>query len=281
MPELPELEVTRDGLRTAAMGRRVVRADVRHPACLKTFDPPLEAIVGRHVTGVERQGKFICLTLGHDLHVCVHLMLDGRFAFFPSGRNPAKSHLLSIGLDSGQDLRVTETSTKHRVRVFVAADLRLIPAIATQGDDPLGRGFTPERLEVLLATRSQTVKSFLTDQHLLTGIGNAYSDEILHEARLSPFQLSRRLTAQEASRLHAAIGSVLRAAIEQLSRLDHIPDRRDRTFLKVHSRRGMPCPVCGTAVEYVSYTDSNTYYCPKCQTDGRKLADRRLSRLLK
>jgi len=281
MPELPELEVTRGKLTPLLVGRTVTLAEARHPACLKTFEPPLSALVGRTVTGVERRGKFICLVFDRGLHLCIHLMLDGRFVVVPSKQTLARSHLFRLSLDSGSDLRVMENATKHRVQVYVAESPEAVPAIAVQGLDPLAPGFTFDRFLAALARRNQTAKSFLIDQRAVSSIGNCYSDEILHAARLSPFLHTSKLPDPDARRLFDAIPTVLNNATKALRRLDHIPDRRDRSFLAVHGRRGEPCPECATAIEYVSYSDWNIYYCPKCQTGGRKLADRRLSRLLK
>jgi formamidopyrimidine-DNA glycosylase len=286
VPELPELEVIRTRLAAEVVGRSVTRAELRHPACLKTVKPALDDLAGRKLAAVSRRGKFTVLESGRwDLGVgvclCVHLMLDGAFALLPSSRKPTKNHLLLLGLDDGRDLRVTESGTKHRAAVYVARRPEDVPQIAASGLDPLSPGFTLERFRAALDRKSQTLGSFLTDGRLIAGIGNCYSDEILHVARLSPFALTGRLAEVESSRLFDAVGTVLRDAVARLSGLDHLPDRRDRTFLRVHGRKDKPCPACGDTVRWVSYAESNTYYCPTCQTGGRPLADRRLSRLLK
>lgn len=286
VPELPELEVIKTRLGAELVGRTVTRAELRHPACLKTVEPALEELVGRKFTGVSRLGKFTVFEfgpwdLGLGVCLCVHLMLDGAFALIPSSRKPTKNHLLVLGLDDRRDLRVTESGTKHRVAVHVAHNPREVPQVASSGLDPLGAAFTLDAFRSALAQKNQTLKSFLTDGRLITGIGNCYSDEILHAARLSPFALTGRLADPDSARLFESVGAVLRDAIARLSALDHLPDRRDRTFLRVHGRKDKPCPACGDAVRWVSYAESNTYYCPKCQTGGKLLADRRLSRLLK
>jgi formamidopyrimidine-DNA glycosylase len=286
VPELPELEVIRTRLAAELVGRTVTRAELRHPACLKTVEPALGELVGRKLTAVSRRGKFTVLEsgrsgLGVGICLCVHLMLDGAFVLVPSSRKPTKNHLLLLGLDDGRDLRLSESGTKHRAAVYVARRPEDVPQIAASGLDPLDPGFTLERFRAALGQRSQTLKSFLTDGRLVTGIGNCYSDEILHVARLSPFALTGRLAEVDSGRLFEAVGTVLRDAAARLCGLDHLPDRRDRTFLRVHGRKDRPCPACGDAVRWVSYAESNTYYCPTCQTGGRALADRRLSRLLK
>jgi formamidopyrimidine-DNA glycosylase len=286
VPELPELEVIKTRLAAEVVGRTVTRAELRHPACLKTVEPALDELVGRKFAAVSRLGKFTVLGFGDwDLEfgvfLCVHLMLDGAFALVPSSRKPTKNHLLVLGLDDKRDLRVTESGTKHRVAVHLARQPRDVPQIAAAGLDPLSAAFTLDAFRTSLAEKNQTLKSFLCDGRLITGIGNCYSDEILHAARLSPFALTGRIREPDAARLFDSVGAVLRDAIARLSEIDHLPDRRDRTFLRVHGRKDKPCPACGEAVRWVSYAESNTCYCPNCQTGGKPLADRRMSRLLK
>lgn len=281
MPELPELEVIKNRLRLALIGRHITGAVLRDPACLKTVDPPLTALAGSHVKTLVRRGKFLDITTDTGLHLCIHLMLNGRLAVGPSGPPMRRNDLLAVQLDRNEELRVSEFGTRRRVAVHLVRDPQTVDWIATGGVDPLNPEFTLRWFRSALARRNRTVKRFLTDQRAVTGIGNAYSDEILFEARLSPFQQTGALKPEQMIRLYTAVRKVLGDAIVRLKALDRLPERRDRTFLKVHDRLDQPCPVCGTPVKRVSYKESTTYYCPQCQTGGKELADRRLSRLLK
>ncbi len=281
MPELPELEIIKSRLRLTLAGRRILGATLHHPAVLKTVDPPLEALTDSHISSVSRLGKFLSLNTDNKLHLCVHLMLNGRLITIPSNQPMTRHHLLALHLDNKTDLRVAESGSKRRVAVHLVTNPQKVERIAQLGLDPLGPQFTLNRFRSALKRRNRTVKRFLTDQRAVGGIGNCYSDEILFEARLSPFQKTGALKPEESIRLFMAVKKVLADAIIRFKSLDHLPDRRDRTFLKVHNRLEQPCPVCDTPVRRVSYKESTTYYCPGCQTGGRILADRRLSRLLK
>jgi len=281
VPELPELEVTRACLRLALAGRRIIGVTLRHHAVLKTFDPPLDALKDSHITSVDRHGKFLCVNTDRRLHLCIHLMLNGRLGILPASTPMTRRQLLVIHLDDGTDLRLSESGTKRRVGVHLVTQPNKVERIACLGLDPMAPEFTLRSLRMALARRSQTVKRFLTDQRAIGGIGNAYSDEILFEARLSPFQKTSQLKPEDAIRLFTSVKKVLHEAIVRLKALDRLPERRDRTFLKVHDQLGKPCTVCDEEVRRVSYKESTTFYCPKCQTGGRILADRRLSRLLK
>jgi len=281
VPELPELEVTKARLRLALAGRLVEGVTLRQFACLKTVEPKLEALKDNHVLGITRYGKFLCIDTDRKLHLCVHLMRDGGLRLGPAGHPITRNHLFCLHLDNQEDLRVIENSTKHRVQVHLVADPKQVAWISELGLDPLGPEFTLGRFRQALARRNRTVRKFLTDQRAVAGIGNCYSDEILFEARLSPFQQTIELKPEQAIRLYTAVKKVLSDAILHLKALDHLPDRRDRTFLRVHGRLGQPCPVCDTEIKRVSYEESTMYYCPGCQTGGKILADRRLSRLLK
>ncbi len=281
MPELPELEIVKDRLRLTLAGRRILGATLRHPATLKTVDPSLEALKEGHIRSISRLGKFLSLNTDSKLHLCVHLMLNGRLITIPSNQPMTRHHLLALHLDNKTDLRVAESGSKRRVAVHLVTDVQNVEWIAQLGLDPLGPQFTLSRLRSALKRRNRTVKRFLTDQRAVGGIGNCYSDEILFEARLSPFQQTGALKPEESIRLYMGVKKVLLDAILHLKTLDHLPDRRDRTFLRVHNRLDQPCPKCGDRVRRVSYKESTTYYCPGCQTGGRILADRRLSRLLK
>ena len=300
MPELPELEVTKDRLRLALAGRVVAGAVVRSPVALKTVTPPLETLVGRHIRSVSRLGKIICIAFDGStgtsplppttsssplstspVHLCIHLMLSGRFAFGPTRAPFNRLHAFALHLDRDEDLRVIEDTTHHRLGIYLVADPQQIDIVARLGPDPLGHEFTLARFRQALGRRSRTLKRFLTDQSAIAGIGNCFSDEILLEARLSPFALSTAIKPEETIRLYVAAKKVLHDAIVPLRALDRLPERKDRTFLRVHDRLDQPCPACSTPVKRVSYQESTLYYCPTCQTPGRELADRRFSKFLK
>jgi formamidopyrimidine-DNA glycosylase len=281
VPELPELEVTKDRLRLALAGRLIAGAEVRSPVALKTVTPPLEALSGRHIRSVTRQGKVICIGCDEKLHLCIHLMLSGRFAFGPTKAPLTRLHAFALHLDRDEDLRIIEDTTHHRLSVYLVTDPQQVDIVARLGPDPLSAEFTLARLRQALGRRSRTLKRFLTDQSAIAGIGNCFSDEVLFEARLSPFAISTALKPEEAIRLYMATKKVLQDAILRLRALDRLPERRDRTFLRVHDRLDQPCPVCATPVKRVSFAESTLCYCPQCQTGGRELADRRFSKFLK
>jgi formamidopyrimidine-DNA glycosylase len=314
VPELPELEVTKDRLRLALAGRVVAGAVVRSPVALKTVTPPLESLAGKHIRSVSRLGKVICITCSGSsgtsphppttssfplstsplasstspfplstspLCLCVHLMLSGRFAFGPTRAPLNRLHALALHLDRDEDLRVIEDTTHHRLSIYLVTDPQQIDIVARLGPDPLGPEFTLARFRQALGRRSRTLKRFLTDQSAIAGIGNCFSDEILFAARLSPFAISTAIKPEERIRLFTATKKVLQDAILHLRRLDRLPERKDRTFLRVHNRFDAPCPVCSTPVKRVSYQESTLYYCSTCQTPGRELADRRFSKFLK
>jgi formamidopyrimidine-DNA glycosylase len=277
-------------LRERAVGRSVVRADVAAFSAVKTFDPPLSALNGGLVTGVARHGKFLDLDVD-GLHLITHLARGGwlqwRDSLAPAppkpGRGPLafRLHLAPEFPDgplSGFDL--TEAGTQKRLAVYLVRDPLDVPGIARLGPDALAVSLD-ELGELLGAQRSQ-IKRALTDQSLLSGIGNAYSDEILHTARLSPFKIAAKLTEAEVAALHAAIQSeLLDAVTRSVGQKAATLKGEKRSGMQVHGRAGLPCPVCGDTVRAVSFADRAFQYCPTCQTEGRELADRRLSRLLK
>jgi formamidopyrimidine-DNA glycosylase len=281
VPELPELEVTKDRLRLTLVGRLVTGTEVRSPVALKTVTPPLESLTGKHIRAVTRHGKVMCLEFEDHLHLCIHLMLSGRFALGQARAPLNRLHAFALHLDRDEDLRVIEDTTHHRLSIYLVTDPQKIDIVARLGPDPLSPAFTLARFRQVLDRRSRTLKRFLTDQSAIAGIGNCFSDEILFEARLSPFMLSTSIKSEETIRLYSAIKKVLQDAIVHLRALGRLPERKDRTFLRVHGRLDGPCPVCSTPVKRVSFQESTLYYCPKCQTGGRELADRRTSKFLK
>jgi formamidopyrimidine-DNA glycosylase len=290
VPELPEVEALASFLRERAVGRSVIRADVAAFSAVKTFDPPLSALGGAEVTGVTRHGKFLDLDVS-GLHLITHLARGGwlqwRENLAPAPPRPGKGPLafrlhlapeFPQGPMSGFDL--TEAGTQKRLAVYLVRDPLEVPGVARLGPDALS--VTVDELATLLADQRSQIKRTLTDQTVLAGIGNAYSDEILHTARLSPFKLAAKLTEAEVAALHAAIDSVLTDAVSRsVGQKAATLKGEKRSGLQVHARTGLPCPVCGDTVREVSFHDKSFQYCPTCQTEGRELADRRMSKLLK
>jgi formamidopyrimidine-DNA glycosylase len=287
MPELPEVAALVEFLREHAVGQVVAKIDVATISVLKTYDPPVTALGGLTITGVSRHGKFLDLDCD-GLHLIMHLARAGWLRWSdqlsPKPPKPGRGPLaLRLRLASGAGFDLTEAGTKKRLAVYVVRDPEDVPGVARLGIDPLSAEFTVERLGQLLqdAGRSQ-VKGILRDQSIIAGIGNAYSDEVLHVARFSPFHPSSTLTTDEVGQLHRAIVETLSEAVERSLGLA-ARDLKDakRTGMRVHGRTGEKCPVCGDTVREVSFADSSLQYCATCQTKGKPLADRRLSRLLK
>jgi formamidopyrimidine-DNA glycosylase len=286
VPELPEIEGLTRFLRENAVGRVVARVDVGASSVLKTFDPPPSALAGLEITGVARHGKWLDLDVD-GLHLVFHLSRAGWLRWSaqvsPTPLRPGKSPIaLRVVLDDGSGFDLTEAGTRKRLAVHVARDPAQVPMIATLGPDPLGPGFDRAALAAILAGQRTQVKGLLRDQSVLAGVGNAYSDEVLHAARLSPYALAATLTDEQVDELYAALRSVLTDAVAAASGKPaaQLKDAK-RAGLRVHGRAGAPCPVCGDTVREVSFADSSLQYCPTCQTGGKPLADRRMSRLLK
>ncbi|MEV6741910.1 DNA-formamidopyrimidine glycosylase family protein [Streptomyces sp. NPDC051104] len=286
MPELPEVEALKDFLADRLVGHEVVRVLPVAISVLKTYDPPVTALEGREVTAVGRYGKFLDLDAG-GLHFVTHLARAGWLQWkdrLPDGApRPGKGPLaLRVALETGEGFDLTEAGTQKRLAVYVVDDPLQVPGIARLGPDPLADGFGEQRLAELLAGERRQVKGALRDQSLIAGIGNAYSDEILHAARMSPFKLASSLSPEDVHRLYDALRTTLTEAVERSRGLAAGRLKAEKkTRLRVHGRTGEPCPVCGDTIREVSFSDSSLQYCPTCQTGGKPLADRRLSRLLK
>jgi formamidopyrimidine-DNA glycosylase len=286
MPELPEVEALKDFLTDHLVGREVVRVLPVAISVLKTYDPPLSAFEGREVTAVHRHGKFLDLE-ADGLHFVTHLARAGWLHWkdrLPDGPpRPGKGPLaMRVALETGEGFDLTEAGTQKRLAVYVVRDPAEIPGVARLGPDPLADDFDEARFAALLAGERRQLKGALRDQSLIAGVGNAYSDEILHAAKMSPFKLASALTPEETRRLYAALRATLTEAVERsrgvaAGRLK----AEKKTGLRVHGRAGEPCPVCGDIIREVSFSDSSLQYCPTCQTGGKPLADRRMSRLLK
>lgn len=306
MPELPEVAALADFLRARTAGRTVSAVEVGSIAALKTFDPQPAALVGGRVSGVARHGKWLDLAVSPagsaadaaPLHLVFHLSRGGWVRW--SDALPTKPVRPSLGgssrgavlalrvrLDDGSGFDLTEAGTRKRLAVHVVRDPAEIEMIASLGVEPLDPGFTTEVLAGLLSAKNQQVKGLLRDQRAIAGIGNAYSDEILLVGRFSPYKLTGSFTPEETARLHTAIGEVLAEAIAAASGkpAKELKDAK-RAGMRVHGRTGQPCPgwdgtPCGDTVHEVSFADRSMQYCPTCQTGGKPLADRRMSKLLR
>jgi formamidopyrimidine-DNA glycosylase len=290
VPELPEVEALAAFLRERAVGRVVARVDVPGIHVLKTYDPPPTALAGLEVTGATRHGKFLDLVVGGNvsgLHLVVHLARAGWLHWresLPSGPpRMGKGPLgLRLHLDDGSGFDLTEQGTQKRLAVYLVSDPAQVPGVSRLGIDVLDPAFTVDVLAGLLAGQRGQVKGLLTDQSLLAGVGNAYSDEVLWEVGMSPYKPASSLTADDVARLHAALVSTLRGAVERAAGLAAGDLKAEKKLgLNVHGRAGLPCPRCGDTVREVSFATKALQYCPTCQTGGKPLADRRLSRLLK
>ena len=283
MPELPDITLYIEALRERILGRRLERSRVLSPFLLRSVEPSIDAVNGARVIALERLGKRIAIGFDNDVWLVLHLMIAGRLQWKPSW--PAsftRPTLLALGFDSGT-LVLTEAGTKRRASLYVVRGRAGIAQHQPGGVELEHIG--ADEFEAALKRGNHTLKRALTDPRLISGIGNAYSDEILHRARLSPVTLTSRLTSEEAARLFVAARAVLAEWLERLrskargefpSKVTAFHDE-----MAVHGRYGLPCPVCGTKVQRIRYADNETNYCPRCQTNGRLLADRSLSRLLK
>ncbi|MFF3201365.1 Fpg/Nei family DNA glycosylase [Streptomyces sp. NPDC002962] len=287
MPELPEVEALKDFLAEHLVGHEIVRVLPVAISVLKTYDPPVTAVEGREVTAVHRHGKFLDLATGDGPHLVTHLARAGWLHWkdrLPDGPpRPGKGPLaLRVALETGAGFDLTEAGTQKRLAVYVVQDPGQVPGIARLGPDPLAADFDEARFAALLAGERRQLKGALRDQSLIAGVGNAYSDEILHVARMSPFKLAAGLTPEETHTLYEALRGTLTEAVERSRGLAAGRLKAEKkSGLRVHGRTGEPCPVCGDTVKEVSFSDSSLQYCPTCQTGGKPLADRRMSRLLK
>lgn len=286
MPELPEVEALAGYLRERAVGRSVDRIEVAAISALKTYDPAPSAAAGRAVVDAGRHGKFLDLVLDGGMHLVVHLSRAGWLHYretFNSATplKPGKGPIaLRVRLDDGSGFDLTEAGTQKRLAAYLVSDPALVPGVSRLGPDALGADLATFA-ERLRGKRGQ-VKGVLTDQTVLAGVGNAYSDEILHTAKVSPFAITNRLSDEKMAALHAATGEVLGDAVRRSlgQRAAELKGEK-RSGLRVHGRAGLPCPVCGDPVREVSFADSSLQYCPGCQTGGKPLADRRISRLVR
>ena len=296
MPEMPEVESLARWLNDRTTGLVIERADILAISALKTFNPPLDALRGREVQGWSRQGKFLIARTtpagepsGESYFLCMHLARAGWLRWSDEAKVPEKNKLtkgpqaLRVVFADGSGFVATEAGTDKRLRVYVVRDPQEIEHIRTLGPDPLGSDFTVESFRAILAANGRSqIKGVITDQGTIAGVGNAYSDEALHIAKLSPFKPANSLTDAELEALHGAIRDVLLEAIDRSAGkpASELKDAK-RSGMRVHARPGQVCPECGDVVREVSFATKSLQYCATCQTGGKPLADRRLSKLLK
>jgi formamidopyrimidine-DNA glycosylase len=279
LPELPDVTVYVEALKARVLGEPLQAVRVASPFVVRTFDPPLSAAAGKRVLEVSRLGKRIVFTLEGGLFLVIHLMIAGRFRWLDRGAKiPGKLGLAAFDFPRGT-LVLTEAATKKRASIHLA---RALDDFRRGGLEPLES--TREQFERALRSENHTLKRALTDPRLFSGIGNAYSDEILHRAKLSPAQLTQKLPPEDAARLFQATREVLTEWTDRLREQakGEFPSgvTAFREEMAVHGKFRKPCPVCGTAVQRIAYADNETNYCPRCQTGGKLLSDRSLSRLL-
>ncbi|GAB3146647.1 Fpg/Nei family DNA glycosylase [Microbacterium neimengense] len=287
MPEMPEVQGLVDFLGARLTGLEITRARVSAISALKTYDPPIDVLVGARVESVARRGKFVEIATDAGVHLVFHLAKAGWLRWHDAlpttvikpGRSPIA---LRVGFADGSGFDLTEAGTKKSLAVSVVRSAADVPGIARLGPDPLDPAFTRDALAALLAGRRTQIKGVLRDQSVIAGIGNAYSDEVLHVARLSPYALAATLDDAEIDTLYSATIDTLRDAVEAASGKPpaELKDAK-RRGMRVHGRQGEACPVCGDLVRSVFFADNSLEYCATCQTGGKVLADRRLSRLLK
>jgi formamidopyrimidine-DNA glycosylase len=275
MPELPEMEAWRRALEEPVRAFPVEQAGPAHVATLKTFDPPLATLEGRRFKGAERRGKRLLFpTEDGELVLLVHLMTAGRLRYLDAGEKGPKAPAFRLRFEGGAELVLTEAGSKKRAGVWLLTPEAAEEELAHLGPEALGLG--AEALGEILASESRRLHSLLRDQRAIAGIGRAWANEILHRAQLSPYALSRELDSEEVARLADAIDAELTRGLELRER-----GAGDKATYRVHDKLGAPCYVCETPIARVDFEEHTIYYCPECQTGGRVLKDRRLSRLLR
>ena len=283
MPELPEIEALRDLISMDYAEREVGAVTVRQFSLVKTFDPPVEVLHGTVISGARRHGKHLLIDFDSSLTMAIHLGIGGRLVPGAAGSKPGRSASLDLGFVDGTSLRVVELGTKKRSSVHLLRQEMVPEHIQRLGTDALSAEFTVDRLAELMAADRRQLKSFLEDQRGIAGIGNAYSDEILWEAQLPPLKMTTSVTDEEVAGLHAAVLDVLHGAIKRAREVNYllVAHGDERHTFQVHRRAGEACPRCGEPIASIHYADNSLQYCPSCQNDGRRYADRRLSRLFK
>jgi formamidopyrimidine-DNA glycosylase len=283
MPELPDITLYLDRLAPRVLDQQLLRLTIRSPFVLRSVDPPLTALEGKRVLGLTRMGKRIVFALEGELFIVVHLMIAGRLRWYPPEKKAGGKLVLAVFEFPDGLLFLTEAGTKRRASIHLVAGRAGLDQFARGGLEVLEADLTS--FKERLTSENHTLKRALTDPRLFSGIGNAYSDEILHRARLSPLTLTKRLSSEDIATLYRATQDTLREWIDRLGREtgEAFPDKVTafREGMAVHGRFGKPCPTCGSPVQRIRYADNETNYCARCQTGGRLLADRAMSRLLK
>ena len=283
MPELPDVTVYCESLASRVVGQRLVGVKLNSPFVLRSFEPPLDATFGKAVTGIRRIGKRIVLELEGGLFIVIHLMIAGRLHWRGPGEKKKPQGVIAMLEFEQGTLHFTEAGTRKRASLTVVRGEDALKALDPGGIEPLDVPF--ERFDEALRRGNHTLKRALTDPRLFSGIGNAYSDEILHAAKLSPLKKTQQLSAEESRRLHQAVRQTLASWTDILRAEagEHFPQKVTafREGMAVHGRFGKPCPVCDAPVQRIVYAENECNYCARCQTEGRLLADRSLSRLLK
>jgi formamidopyrimidine-DNA glycosylase len=281
MPELPDITVYVEALADRVVGQTLNALHVHTPFLLRTFDPPIQSVAGSQVRDLRRIGKRIVLALDDELYIVLHLMIAGRLHWLESRKRVPRTVLAAFEFPNGT-LTLTEAGTKKRASLHIVRGAPALAQFERGGLEPLE--ITRNEFAQRLRSENHTVKRALTDPRLFSGIGNAYSDEILHRAKMSPVKLTSRLDDDEIARLDEATRAVLVEWIERMRAQANgaFPEKVTafRPEMAVHGKYGQPCPVCGTTVQRIRYADNETNYCPRCQTGGKVLADRALSRLL-
>jgi len=286
VPELPEVEALGAYLRERAVGHTVDRLEVSSFSALKTYDPPASAVAGLTITSAGRHGKFLDIGLGDDLHLIVHLARAGWLHYRDAFKSPAPLKpgsgpiAIRLRLDDGSGFDLTEAGTQKSLAAYLVRDPNQVPGVSRLGPDALA--VTRDEFAERIRIRNGQIKGVLVDQEILAGIGNAYSDEILHVAKMSPFAMSAKLSEEQVTTLYEAMRQVETDAVARSvgQRAAELKGEK-RAGLRVHARTGLPCPVCGDTVREVSFADKSLQYCPTCQTGGKPLADRRLSKLIR
>ena len=285
MPELPFLEILAENLAAAVSGRRIEAIEIRQPALLRQATPTAESFRGEYLSHPSRVGKYLVFETESRRAIVIHLMRLGRLSVVHAKSGGALPRNVSARFvfDDGSELRVIEHGTEKRARLWLADDLDAVEELRGIGPDPMRGGLTLEAFDAAARAASRQLKSFLTDQRAIAGIGNGLADEILYEARLSPLQRTGNVSGEEMKELFKAVRSVLERQVALLreSAGGSLPQKEPVEHYVVHDHKGEPCPRCGTPIAWISYAERDTFYCPGCQTGGTALKDRRLSKLLK